>query len=342
MKNFKRTTLAFVTSTMLLMGLASAGQAATTNQTKYRTVEIDGQTIAYREAGSPSAPTLLLLHGFPTSSHMFRNLIAELSDQFHLVAPDYPGYGNSSMPAVGEFDYSFDNFSVIVEKLTEKLGLDHYTLYLMDYGAPVGFRLAAKHPERVDALIIQNGNAYMEGIDNDFWEPIRAYWKDRGAVNQGLDNAWWKNIKKAYQQPNMSNEDALRFLITLGATQWQYTNGVRDPETISPDNWHVTQRLLDREGNADIQMQMFYDYGSNPPLYADWQAYFREHQPRTLIVWGQNDEIFPAAGAHPYKRDLKNLEFHLLDTGHFALEEDGAVIAELIRDFLAEKVSRKQ
>jgi pimeloyl-ACP methyl ester carboxylesterase len=246
------------------------------------------------------------------------------------------------MPAVGEFDYSFDNFSVIVEKLTEKLGLDHYTLYLMDYGAPVGFRLAAKHPERVDALIIQNGNAYMEGIDNDFWEPIRAYWKDRGAVNQGLDNAWWKNIKKAYQQPNMSNEDALRFLITLGATQWQYTNGVRDPETISPDNWHVTQRLLDREGNADIQMQMFYDYGSNPPLYADWQAYFREHQPRTLIVWGQNDEIFPAAGAHPYKRDLKNLEFHLLDTGHFALEEDGAVIAELIRDFLAEKVSRKQ
>jgi len=342
MKNFKRSSLAFLTAVMLLMSLVNAGQATTDQQTKHRTVEIDGQTIFYREAGSPSAPTLLLLHGFPTSSHMFRDLIPQLADQFHLVAPDYPGYGNSSMPTVDEFDYSFDNFSLIVEKLTEELGLDHYTLYLMDYGAPVGFRLAAKHPERVDALIIQNGNAYVEGINNDFWEPIQAYWKDRGAVNKGLDNAWWKNIKKAYQQPNMSNEDALRFLITLGATQWQYTNGVRDVETISPDNWHVTQRLLDREGNADIQMQMFYDYGTNPPLYPAWQAYFRKYQPRTLIVWGQNDEIFPAAGAHPYKRDLKNLEFHLLDTGHFALEEDGAVIAELIRDFLAVELSQNK
>ncbi len=339
MKNFKQTAIAFVVAVMLLVGLVNAGLAASPNQVKHRTVEIDGQTIFYREAGSPNAPTLLLLHGFPTSSHMFRDLIPELADQYHLVAPDYPGYGNSSMPAVDEFDYSFDNFSVIVEKLTEKLGLDHYTLYLMDYGAPVGFRLAAKHPQRVDALIIQNGNAYVEGIDNDFWEPIQAYWVDRGAVNQGLDNPWWKNIKKAYQQPEMTNEDALRFLITLGATQWQYTNGVRDVETISPDNWHVTQRLLDRPGNAEIQMQMFYDYGSNPPLYPEWQAYFREHQPRTLIVWGQNDEIFPAAGAHPYKRDLKNLEFHLLDTGHFALEEDGAVIAELIREFLSAEVA---
>ncbi len=342
MKNFKQTALAFVVAVTLLLGLANAGLAADPSQVKHRTVEIDGQTIFYREAGSPQAPTLLLLHGFPTSSHMFRDLIPELADQYHLVAPDYPGYGNSSMPAVDEFDYTFDNFSVIVEKLTEKLGLDHYTLYLMDYGAPVGFRLAAKHPQRVDALIIQNGNAYIEGINNDFWEPIQAYWADRGAVNQGLDNPWWKNIKKAYQQPEMTNEDALRFLITLGATQWQYTNGVRDVETISPDNWHVTQRLLDRPGNAEIQLQLFYDYGSNPALYPEWQAYFREHQPRTLIVWGQNDEIFPAAGAHPYKRDLKNLEFHLLDTGHFALEEDGAVIAELIREFLAAEVANNR
>ncbi|MFT5316114.1 MAG: pimeloyl-ACP methyl ester carboxylesterase [Candidatus Krumholzibacteriia bacterium] len=340
MTDLKRTTVAFLSAVLLLVALVSTGQAANDNQTKHRTVEIDGQTVFYREAGSPDKPTLLLLHGFPTSSHMFRNLIPQLADQFHLVAPDYPGYGNSSMPAVADFDYSFDNFSLIVEKLTEELGLDHYTLYLMDYGAPVGFRLAAKHPERVDALIIQNGNAYNEGIDNNFWEPIKAYWKDRGAVNQGLDNAWWKNIKEAYQQPNMTNEDALRFLITLGATKWQYTNGVRDVETISPDNWHVTQRLLDRDGNADIQLQMFYDYGSNPPLYPAWQAYFREHQPRTLIVWGQNDEIFPAAGAHPYKRDLKDLEFHLLETGHFALEEDGTVIAELIRDFMVAKVAQ--
>ncbi len=312
------------------------------SQVMYRTVEIDGQSIFYREAGSPEAPTLLLLHGFPTSSHMFRNLIPALANDFHLVAPDYPGYGNSSMPAVDEFEYTFDNLAKIVEDFTEKLGLDRYSLYLMDYGAPIGFRLAAKHPERVESLIIQNGNAYVEGIDNDFWEPIKEYWKDRGSVNKGLDNDWWKNVKAAYKQPNMSNEDALRFLVTLGATQWQYTNGVRNKETISPDNWHVTQRLLDRPGNAEIQLQLFYDYGSNPPLYPSWQAYFRKHQPRTLIVWGAKDEIFPVAGVHPYKRDLENLEVHLFDTGHFALEEDGDVIAQRIRTFLTPKPARRR
>ncbi len=300
----------------------------------HKTIEIDGLDIFYREAGPKDAPTVLLLHGFPTSSHMFRNLIPALADRYHVIAPDYPGYGNSSMPTVDEFDYTFDNLADIVEKLTVKLGLENYSLYLMDYGAPVGFRLAVKHPHRVDSLIIQNGNAYVEGIDNNFWEPIKEYWKDRGAINKGLDNDWWKNVKAAYKKPNMSNEEALRFLVTLGATQWQYTNGVRNQETISPDNWHVTQRLLDRPGNAEIQLQLFYDYGTNPPLYSSWQAYFRQHQPPTLIVWGKNDEIFPAAGAHPYKRDLKNVEFHLLDTGHFALEEDGDVIANHIRGFL--------
>lgn len=311
-------------------------------QVKYRSIEIDGVDIFYREAGPTDAPTILLLHGFPTSSHMFRNLIPQLADEFHLVAPDYPGYGNSSMPAVDEFDYSFDHFAEIIEKFTEKLGLDKYSLYLMDYGAPVGFRLAAAHPERVESLIIQNGNAYVEGIDNDFWEPIKEYWKDRSAINKGLDNDWWKNVKAAYKKPNMSNEEALGFLVTLGATQWQYTNGVRNKETISPDNWHVTQRLLDRPGNAAIQLQMFYDYGSNPPLYPSWQEYFRKYQPPTLIVWGANDEIFPAEGAHPYKRDLKDLEFHLFDTGHFALEEDGREIAELMRSFLNRKVQVKR
>jgi pimeloyl-ACP methyl ester carboxylesterase len=204
----------------------------------------------------------------------------------------------------------------------------------MDYGAPVGLRLATAHPERVQALVVQNGNAYEEGLDNNFWEPLKAYWKDRGAVDQGLDNDFWKNVKAAYGRPTMANEDALRFLVTFGATKWQYTNGVRDKEVISPDNWHVTQRLLDRPGNEAIQLQLFYDYGSNPPLYPKWQAYLRTHQPPTLVVWGANDEIFPAAGAHPYKRDLKTLEFHLLDTGHFALEEDGALIAQLIQRFL--------
>lgn len=303
-------------------------------QVHYRTMKIQGQEIFYREAGSKDKPTLLLLHGFPTSSHMFRNLIPALAADFHLVAPDYPGYGNSSMPPVDEFDYSFDNFARIVDTLTVNLELETYSLYLMDYGAPVGFRLAAAHPERIESLIIQNGNAYDEGLDNDFWEPIKEYWNDRDAVNKGLDNAWWSNIKKAYKQPEMSNNDALSFLVTLGATQWQYLNGARNAETISPDNWHVTQRLLDREGNKEIQLQMFYDYGTNPALYPQWQKYFRMHQPKTLIVWGDKDEIFPAAGAFPYKRDLQNLEFHLLDTGHFALEEDLEVIADHIRNFM--------
>jgi len=301
---------------------------------RYKTVTIDGLDVFYREAGNPNNPTILLLHGFPTSSHMFRDLIPALSDQFHLVAPDYPGYGYSSMPSVDEFDYSFDNLANIVDKFINKVGLETYSLYLMDYGAPVGFRIATKHPERVESLIIQNGNAYVEGIDNNFWEPIQAYWKDRNAINQGLDNDWWKNVKDAYKNQNMSNDEALRFLLTLGATKWQYTNGVRNVETISPDTWDHVQPLLDREGNQEIQLQLFYSYGSNPPLYPQWQAYLREHQPPTLIVWGKNDEIFPVDGAHPYKRDLKKVDFHLLDTGHFALEEDGDVIAEHIRRFL--------
>ena len=306
----------------------------TSYPTLHKTVEVDGQTIFYREAGPKEAPVILLLHGFPTSSHMFRNLIPQLSDRFHVIAPDYPGYGNSSMPTVDKFDYSFDNLASVMGHFIQNVGLQKYSLYLMDYGAPVGFRIAVNQPERVESLIIQNGNAYVEGIDNNFWEPIKEYWKDRKAINKGLDNAFWQNVKAAYKQPNMSNEDALRFLVTLGATQWQYTNGVRNKEMISPDNWHVTQRLLDREGNEAIQLQLFYSYGSNPPLYPKWQFYLREHQPPTLIVWGKKDEIFPAEGAHPYKRDLKNLEFHLLDTGHFALEEDNEVIAGYIRRFL--------
>ena len=304
----------------------------------YRTADIAGQSIFYREAGSTDSPVLLLLHGFPTSSHMFRNLMPALADTYHLVAPDYPGFGNSSMPAVDEFEYTFDNFARIIDELTVQLGLARYSLYMMDYGAPVGFRLAEAHPERVDSLIIQNGNAYDEGIDNNFWEPIKEYWKDRAAVNRGLDNDWWKNVKAAYDQPNMSNQDALRFLFTIDATKWQYTNGVRDVAAISPDNWHVDQRLLDRPGNAAIQLQLFYDYGSNPPLYPSWQEYFRQHQPPTLIVWGANDEIFPPGGAHPYKRDLHDVELHLFDTGHFALEEDGAAIAQHIRDFMATRL----
>jgi len=324
---------------LALPGLSATSMAAdATSKVRYHTINVDGVDIFYREAGNPDNPTLVLLHGFPTSSHMFRNLIPALADQYHVVAPDYPGYGFSAMPGVDEFEYSFDNIAGLMEKFIKQINAQHYSLYLMDYGAPVGFRIAANNPEQIDALIIQNGNAYAEGIDNNFWEPIQAYWKDRGAINKGLDNAWWKNVKAAYQQPQMANEDALRFLLTLGATQWQYTNGVQDLTAISPDNWGHIQPLLDREGNQAIQLQMFYSYGTNPALYPEWQAYFRKHQPPTLIVWGQNDEIFPVAGAAPYKRDLLNLEYHLLDTGHFALETHGKEIADLTRSFLSRNV----
>lgn len=276
----------------------------------HRTIKIDGLDIFYREAGDPKKPTILLLHGFPTSSHMFRNLIPRLADRYHLVAPDYPGFGNSSMPTVKEFDYTFDHLADVVDKFTQALKLEKYSLYVQDYGAPVGYRLAVAHPERVQGLIVQNGNAYEEGL-KDFWTPIKAYWKDRSEAKAA----------------------PLRQFLMLGATKWQYTHGTRHPEAISPDNWFIDQYLLDRQGNQDIQLALFYDYGSNPGRYPAWQAYFRKHQPPTLIVWGKNDTIFPPDGAEPYRRDLKNLEFHLLDTGHFALEEDSDAIAGYIRDF---------
>ncbi len=286
----------------------------------YRTVKIGGLDIFYREAGSKDTPIVLLLHGFPTSSHMFRNLIPMLADEFHLVAPDYPGFGNSSMPTIGQFEYNFDHIAEVIDEFTQKVGLKKYALYVQDYGAPIGYRLAVKHPERVQALVVQNGNAYDEGIDNDFWIPIKAYW----------------------QEKTVEREQPLRGFLTREATIWQYTHGIRNKEAISPDNWNIDQPLLDRPGNADIQIAMFYSYGSNPGRYPEWQAYFRQRQPPTLIVWGKNDQIFPAAGAEPYKRDLKNLEFHLLDTGHFALEEDGELIADLMRNFLRKRASRQQ
>jgi len=333
-------------SVLLLIVNTALAQAALakdlSHDVSYKTVEIDDVEIFYREAGDPANPTIMLLHGFPTSSHMFRELIPALADRFHLVAPDYPGYGFSQMPTVDEFEYSFNNIAALMEDFLEVIEVNRYSLYLMDYGAPIGFRVAAANPEQVETLIIQNGNAYDEGIDNDFWEPIKAYWQDRGAINQGLDNAWWKNVKDAYNQSEMVNEDALRFLLTLGATQWQYTNGVPDVTAVSPDNWGHVQPLLDREGNQAIQLEMFFSYGTNPPLYPDWQAYLREHQPPTLIVWGKNDEIFPAAGAAPYQRDLENLDVHLLDTGHFALETHGDEIAGLMRDFITRNLDQQQ
>ncbi len=288
----------------------------TVTQTLHKTIDIDGVEIFYREAGPKDAPTILLLHGFPTSSHMFRNLITSLSDQYHLVAPDYPGFGNRAQPSMEDFDYTFDNLANVTEKFVAAIGVKKYSVYLMDYGAPIGFRLATKHPEQVTALIIQNGNAYTEGL-REFWDPIRTYWNDRTAANA----------------------EPLTGFISPEGVKWQYTHGVRNENTISPDNWNVDLRHLTREGNPSIQLALFYDYQNNVPHYPEWQAYFRQHQPPTLIVWGKNDYIFPADGAYPYKRDLKNLEFHLLDTGHFALEEDGQVIADAMRKFLDKNVT---
>lgn len=318
MRSWKQAVLTMVVLTFVGTTVFEVqAEAVNDTQVLHRTIKVDGLDIFYREAGPKDAPTVLLLHGFPTSSHMFRNLIPVLADKYHVVAPDYPGYGSSSAPSVDEFDYSFDNLANVVEKFTDRLQLKKYSLYLMDYGAPVGFRLAVKHPERVDSLIIQNGNAYDEGLDNKFWVPIKEYWKNR-TTEQG---------------------DKLRGFLTLDATKWQYTHGVRNVETISPDTWGHVQPLLDRPGNQEIQLALFHSYGSNPPLYPSWQKYLRKYQPPTLIVWGKNDQIFPDAGAYPYKRDLKNLEFHLLDTGHFALEEDGDKIAQTMRSFLHRNVA---
>jgi pimeloyl-ACP methyl ester carboxylesterase len=281
-------------------------------KTKNQTISVDGQTIFYREAGNnKNAPTILLLHGFPTSSHMFRDLIPALADKFHLIAPDYPGFGYSSMPTVDKFQYTFDHLAEIVDKFITQIGLERYSIYVMDYGAPVGYRLAVKHPEKIEALIVQNGNAYDEGL-GEFWEPLRAYWSE----------------------PSEKNKDALMKLLTIEATKWQYTHGVRNENAISPDNWILDQSLLERPGNKEIQLQLFYDYRSNLPLYPPWQEYFRKYQPPTLVVWGKNDNIFLKEGAIPYQRDLKNIEVHLLDTGHFALEEEGELIAKLISRFL--------
>jgi len=296
---------------------AGAAAPAVSTAVSYHTVSVDGVKVFYREAGPKNAPTLLLLHGFPTSSQMFRNLIPQLADRYHLIAPDYPGYGQSDQPAMDKFTYSFDNMAKVMDKFTGQIGLTKYALYVQDYGAPIGYRLAAAHPEKITAIVVQNGNAYDEGLDNAFWQPVKAYWKDKSEANAAK----------------------LRPLVEIDATKWQYTEGFRNPATsVSPDAWMLDQAYLDRPGNKAIQLEMLYSYGTNPPRYPEWQAYFRKHQPPMLIVWGKGDKIFPAAGATPYLRDLPKAELHLLDTGHFALEEEGAEIARLMRDFLGRKV----
>jgi pimeloyl-ACP methyl ester carboxylesterase len=283
----------------------------------YRSAKIDGVDMFYREAGPADGPVVLLLHGFPTSSHMFRNLIPLLADRYHVIAPDYPGFGQSDAPDHAKFAYTFSHYADMVDTLMTQLSAKKYAMYVMDYGAPVGYRLALKHPERVSGLIVQNGNAYEEGL-REFWDPIKAYWADDS------------NEKR----------EALSNLVVLDTTKFQYTDGVKDLTRISPDNWVHDQALLDRPGNKDIQLDLFHDYGTNVPLYPQFQAFFRERKPPTLIVWGKNDKIFPEIGAHPYLRDLPDAEMHLLDTGHFALEDKLDEMAPLIRDFLDRKIAK--
>jgi pimeloyl-ACP methyl ester carboxylesterase len=283
-----------------------------TSTTRYCRADIDGVEVFYREAGPKDAPVILLLHGFPTSSQMFRDLIPRLSDRYRVIAPDYPGYGHSAMPDRATFAYTFENYANIIDKLTRQIGAHRYALYVMDYGAPVGFRLAVKNPDRVTGFVVQNGNAYEVGFGSPFWDGIMAYWKTGAAAER----------------------EAIRWLTTIKATHWQYTNGVKDVSLIDPDAWTVDQALLDRPGNAEIQLDLFYDYRTNVPLYPSWHQYFSERRPPMLITWGANDEIFVAAGAAPYKEHLPDAEIHMLDTGHFALEDHGAHIAMLMRDFL--------
>jgi pimeloyl-ACP methyl ester carboxylesterase len=290
--------------------------ATQTIVTHYRTKDIGGVKIFYREAGPEAAPVVLLLHGFPTSSHMFRNLIPALADRYRVIAPDYPGYGQSEMPDRSTFAYTFDRFGELVGALLDQLGVTRYAMYVMDYGAPVGWRLALKNPERVTGLIVQNGNAYDEGL-KEFWDPIEAYWSDHSDTHR----------------------EGLYFLVAPETTKFQYTDGVADLTRISPDNWVHDQALLDRPGNREIQMDLFYDYRTNLPLYPAVQAYFRKHLPPMLIIWGKNDKIFPPDGAYPYKRDLPEVEFHLIDTGHFVLEDKADEVVPLIRGFLKRTVT---
>lgn len=281
------------------------------NSISYKTADVDGLKVFYREAGEHSKPALLLLHGFPTSSHMFRDLIPLLAEHFHLVAPDLPGFGLSARPARSEFSYTFDNLAKIINRFTEIISLKHYGIYVFDYGAPTGFRIAMLHPERVTAIISQNGNAYEEGL-GESWDPIKRYWRD----------------------PSDVNRQALRALLTPDSIRWQYEHGVTDKTRLSPDGSGLDAAYIARPGMDEIQLDLFLDYASNVALYPAFQAYFRNHQPRFLAVWGKNDPFFVPAGAEAYKRDLPDAAVHLFDTGHFALETHAADIAEIMIEFL--------
>jgi pimeloyl-ACP methyl ester carboxylesterase len=276
----------------------------------YRTAEIDGLKVFYRESRQVDRPKLLLLHGFPTASHLFRNLIPLLADRFHIVAPDLPGFGRTDMPPRDRFKYTFDNVAHLIDRFTEIIGLDRFAIYVFDYGAPIGFRLALRHPERIAGIISQNGNAYEEGL-SEGWNPIRAYW----------------------QEPSQANRRALRTFLSPETTIWQYTQGVSDTTLVSPDGYSLDNYYLTRPGADEIQLDLFGDYGTNVALYPKFQSYFREYKPPLLAVWGQNDPFFLPVGANAFKRDIPSAEVRFFNTGHFALETHYDEIAAAIRDF---------
>lgn len=279
--------------------------------TKFKKTEINGVNIAYREAGDPKYPTIVLLHGFPSSSHQYRKVLNQLSDEFHLIAPDYPGFGNSDFPLSSDYEYTFDNIAKTIGAFLDEKGLQSYALMIQDYGAPIGFRIATAHPERVTAIINQNGNAYEEGL-GDAWEGIRALWKDR----------------------NKDTEDPILPAFSLDGLKWQYTHGTRNSENINPDTWHLDYSRLSRPNAHKVNLDLFYDYQNNLKLYQKWQQYLRDNQPPLLIVWGKNDAFFPESGAEAFKRDVKDIDYNIYDTGHFALEEDGDEIIAKMRTFM--------
>lgn len=298
----------------VLMAAGSGVQASST-AVRYGTETVGNVEIFYREAGDPEKQAVVLLHGFPSSSHMYRDVLSSLGDEYYLIAPDYPGFGDSSFPSTDEYDYTFDNLADTIDQFLIQRKLNDYVLMIHDYGAPVGFRIAVKHPEKVKGFVVMNGNAYAEGLSPEGWAPIQKYWENKD--NPELEQTIIKNV------------------FSDGGFQWQYTHGTRNPAGILPDNWNLDIQKFSRPGQHRMQLDLFFDYQSNVERYPAWQQYLRETQPPMLLVWGKNDAFFPVNGAEAYKRDVKEIDFNILDTGHFALEEEGEFIVSKMRQFLS-------
>jgi len=302
-----------LTTSVLAHGLPLKNNYETTieNTVKYKKINIQGIDVAYREAGNPKNPAIVLLHGFPSSSHQYRKVLNVLSDEFYLIAPDYPGFGNSDFPSATSYEYTFDNLANTIEVFLEKLKIKSYALMIQDYGAPIGLRIATKYPERVTAIINQNGNAYKEGL-GPAWKDVKAFWANRSP----------------------ETEKALLPVFSIEGLKWQYTHGTKNPENVNPDTWHLDYLRMSRPNAHKVNLDLFYDYQNNIKLYPKWQKYFRDNQPPLLIVWGKNDAFFPESGAEAFKKDVKNIDYNIYDTGHFALEEESKSIIKKIRFFL--------